>query len=139
MKASRFMGNMTFEVADLPMPKAGPGELVVHNKVCGVCGTDVHIYHGEPGSADVNPPVVLGHEYSGEVMEVGQGVTGFAVGDHVTIDPNIYCGHCQYCQNGKKQLCETMEAIGVTRDRGAFAEYSLSPRPRPSSWTLRAL
>ena len=126
MKASRFMGNMTFEVADLPMPKAGPGELVVHNKVCGVCGTDVHIYHGEPGSADVNPPVVLGHEYSGEVMEVGQGVTGFAVGDHVTIDPNISCGHCQYCQNGKKQLCETMEAIGVTRD-GGFAEYSLIP------------
>ena len=126
MKASRFLGNKTFAVADLPTPHAGPGELVLRNQVCGVCGTDVHIYHGEPGSADVNPPVVLGHEYSGEVMEVGQGVTGFAVGDHVTIDPNIYCGHCQYCQNGKKQLCETMEAIGVTRD-GGFAEYSLIP------------
>lgn len=126
MKASRFMGNMTFEVADLPMPKAGPGELVVHNKVCGVCGTDVHIYHGEPGSADVNPPVVLGHEYSGEVVEVGEGVTGFAVGDHVTVDPNIYCGHCAYCQNGKKQLCPSMEAIGVTRD-GGFAQYSRIP------------
>ena len=103
MKASRFMGNMTFAVEDLPVPQAGPGELVVRNKVCGVCGTDVHIYHGEPGSADVNPPVVLGHEYSGEVVEVGEGVTGFAVGDHVTIDP-----------------------IGVTRD-GGFAQYSLIP------------
>ena len=126
MKASRFLGNKTFAVADLPTPHAGPGELVLRNQVCGVCGTDVHIYHGEPGSADVNPPVVLGHEYSGEVVEVGEGVTGFAVGDHVTVDPNIYCGHCAYCQNGKKQLCPSMEAIGVTRD-GGFAQYSCIP------------
>ena len=126
MKASRFLGNKTFAVTDLPTPHAGPGELVLRNQVCGVCGTDVHIYHGEPGSADVNPPVVLGHEYSGEVVEVGEGVTGFAMGDHVTVDPNIYCGHCAYCQNGKKQLCPSMEAIGVTRD-GGFAQYSLIP------------
>ena len=126
MKASRFLGNKTFAVADLPTPHAGPGELVLRNQVCGVCGTDVYIYHGEPGSADVNPPVVLGHEYSGEVVEVGEGVTGFAVGDHVTVDPNIYCGHCAYCQNGKKQLCPSMEAIGVTRD-GGFAQYSRIP------------
>lgn len=126
MKASRFLGNKTFAVTDLPTPHAGPGELVLRNQVCGVCGTDVHIYHGEPGSADVNPPVVLGHEYSGEVVEVGEGVTGFAVGDHVTVDPNIYCGHCSYCQNGKKQLCPSMEAIGVTRD-GGFAQYSRIP------------
>ena len=126
MKASRFLGNKTFAVTDLPTPHAGPGELVLRNQVCGVCGTDVHIYHGEPGSADVNPPVVLGHEYSGEVVEVGEGVTGFAVGNHVTVDPNIYCGHCAYCQNGKKQLCPSMEAIGVTRD-GGFAQYSRIP------------
>ena len=126
MKASRFLGNKTFAVTDLPTPHAGPGELVLRNQVCGVCGTDVHIYHGEPGSTDVNPPVVLGHEYSGEVVEVGEGVTGFAVGDHVTVDPNIYCGHCAYCQNGKKQLCPSMEAIGVTRD-GGFAQYSRIP------------
>lgn len=126
MQASRFLGNKTFAVTDLPTPYAGPGELVLRNQVCGVCGTDVHIYHGEPGSADVNPPVVLGHEYSGEVVEVGEGVTGFAVGDHVTVDPNIYCGHCAYCQNGKKQLCPSMEAIGVTRD-GGFAQYSRIP------------
>lgn len=76
MKASRFLGNKTFAVTDLPTPHAGPGELVLRNQVCGVCGTDVHIYHGEPGSADVNPPVVLGHEYSGEVVEVGEGAIG---------------------------------------------------------------
>lgn len=126
MKAARFMGNGVFTVSELPTPHAGPGELALRNKICGVCGTDVHIYHGEPGSAAVTPPVVLGHEYSAEVVEVGEGVTGFSVGDHVTADPNIYCGHCTYCQNGKKQLCESMEAIGVTRD-GGFAEYSLIP------------
>jgi len=93
---------------------------------CGVCGTDVHIYHGEPGSADVAPPVVLGHEYAGEVVEVGEGVTSLAPGDHVTVDPNIYCGACEYCRGGKKQLCETMQAIGVTRD-GGFAQYSVVP------------
>ena len=126
MKAARFLGNKTFEVTELPQPHAGPGELVLRNRVCGVCGTDVHIYHGEPGSADVCPPVVLGHEYSAQVVEVGDGVSGFTVGDHVTVDPNIYCGRCNPCQNGRKQLCLHMEAIGVTRD-GGFAQYSQIP------------
>lgn len=126
MRASFFVGNETFEVRETEMPKAGKGEIVVRNMVCGVCGTDVHIYHGEPGSADVTPPVVLGHEYSGVVVEVGEGVTSLKPGDHVTVDPNIYCGKCEYCRNGKKQLCESMEAIGVTRN-GGFEEYSLVP------------
>ncbi len=126
MKASYFLGSKTFEVRECPVPQAGPGEVVIKNMACGVCGTDVHIYHGEPGSADVTPPVVLGHEYAGEIVEVGQGVTALSVGDHVTVDPNIYCGACEYCRNGKKQLCESMEAIGVTRD-GGFAQYSVVP------------
>lgn len=126
MRASVFLGNETFRVEERPMPTAGFGEVVVQNLVCGVCGTDVHIYHGEPGSADVNPPVVLGHEYAGIVVQAGEGVLSLKPGDHVTIDPNIYCGKCEYCRNGKKQLCETMEAIGVTRD-GGFEEYSVVP------------
>jgi len=126
MRASYFLGNKTFEVREADKPRAGKGEIVVQNMVCGVCGTDVHIYHGEPGSADVNPPVVLGHEYSGVVVEVGEGVTSLQPGDHVTVDPNIYCGKCEYCRSGKKQLCESMEAIGVTRD-GGFEEYSVVP------------
>lgn len=73
MKAARFMGNKRFTVSEMPTPHAGPGELALRNKICGVCGTDVHIYHGEPGSAAVTPPVVLGHEYSAEVVEVGGG------------------------------------------------------------------
>ncbi len=126
MKASLFMGKGRFEVKDVEIPHIGSGDILVRNKFCGVCGTDVHIFHGEPGSADVNPPVVLGHEYSGEVVEIGENVRSIRVGDHVTIDPNIYCGKCRFCRNGKKQLCESMEAIGVTRD-GGFAEYSVVP------------
>ncbi len=126
MKASFFLGNKTFEVREQGLPRAGKGEVVVQNAFCGVCGTDVHIYHGEPGSADVTPPVVLGHEFSGVVTEVGEDVASLRPGDHVTIDPNIYCGKCEYCRAGKKQLCESMEAIGVTRN-GGFAQYSLVP------------
>lgn len=126
MRASFFLGNKTFEVREQELPRAGAGEVVIRNMACGVCGTDVHIYHGEPGSADVTPPVVLGHEYSGVVTEVGEGVTSLHPGDHVTVDPNIYCGKCDYCRVGRKQLCEHMEAIGVTRN-GGFAEYSVVP------------
>ncbi len=132
MKAAYFMGipegknEGYFEVKEKAVPTAGQGQVVIKNMAAGICGTDVHIFHGEPGSADVNPPVVLGHEYSGEIVEVGAGVEGFEVGDHVTVDPNIYCGHCYYCQTGKKQLCEHMEAIGVTMD-GGFEQYSVVP------------
>lgn len=126
MKANYFIGSGSFELREVEMPHAGSHEVVIKNMVCGVCGTDVHIKNGEPGSADVNPPVVLGHEYSGEVVEVGEGVTALRPGDHVTVDPNIYCGQCVYCRNGKKQLCETMQAVGVTRD-GGFAQFSLVP------------
>ena len=102
------------------------GEVRIRNMAAGICGTDVHIYEGGKGSADVTPPVVLGHEYAGLVTEVGEGVTTVRVGDRVTVDPNIYCGKCRPCRMGKKQLCHHLEAVGVTRD-GGFAEYSIVP------------
>jgi 2-desacetyl-2-hydroxyethyl bacteriochlorophyllide A dehydrogenase len=126
MRKAFFIENEKFEVQEAPIPEPEAGELLIQNKACGVCGTDIHIYHGEPGSADVTPPVVLGHEYAGIIQKVGEGVSGFQVGDHVTIDPNIYCGVCRYCRDGKKQMCENMKAIGVTQD-GGFAEYSIIP------------
>lgn len=126
MKKMFFMGEEKFQLQQVPMPVPGPDELLVRNAACGVCGTDIHIFHGEPGSAEVVPPVVLGHEYSGVVEETGKNVTGFKKGDHITVDPNIYCGVCRFCRGGKKQMCESMEAIGVTRD-GGFAEYSVIP------------
>lgn len=126
MRASYFVGQEQFELREKPMPSAGQGQVVIQYAFCGVCGTDVHIFHGEPGSADVTPPVVLGHEYSGVVVECGEGVASLKKGDHVTVDPNIYCGKCEHCRNGKKQLCEHMEAIGVTMD-GGFEEFSVVP------------
>lgn len=126
MKANFFIGNGAFELREVELPIPGPGEVIIKNMACGVCGTDVHIKNGEPGSADVNPPVVLGHEYAGEIVTVGEGVTGLHPGDHVTVDPNIYCGQCDYCRNGRKQLCSSMQAVGVTRN-GGFAQYSLVP------------
>lgn len=126
MKASVFTGVGNFKYKDIEISDLNPNDVLVKNMFCGVCGTDIHIFHGEPGSADVTPPVVLGHEYSGEIIKTGSAVTTLSIGDHVTIDPNIYCGKCEYCRNGKKQMCKSMEAIGVTRD-GGFAEYSVVP------------
>ncbi len=126
MRGVYFIEKGKFELRDIEISDPHEGELLIRNAVCGVCGTDVHIFHGEPGSADVLPPVILGHEYSGIVEKTGPGVAGFAPGDKVSIDPNIYCGICRYCRNGKKQMCENMQAIGVTRN-GGFAEFSIVP------------
>ena len=126
MKGNFFLGNGRFEVREMTFQQPGPHEVFVQNKACGVCGTDVHIYHGEKGSADVTPPVVLGHEYSGQVVAVGSEVTAVKVGDCVTIDPNMYCGKCYHCRKGQKQFCDTMIAVGVNFN-GGFAEYSMVP------------
>lgn len=90
---------------------------------CGICGTDIHILRGESLST---PPVVLGHEFAGEVVEVGSQVRGFKVGDRVCVDPNVYCGTCYYCQRGVGHLCENLTAFGVDMD-GGFAEYAIIP------------
>ena len=110
----------------MPLPEIGEQDVLVRVAACGVCGTDVHIYHGSKGSTDVKPPVVLGHELAGEVEKIGSQVTTVKPGDHVTIDPNIYCGKCHFCQIGKKQMCQNLYAIGVNRD-GGFAQYCVAP------------
>lgn len=126
MKGNFFLGNGKFEMREMQFAAPGPHEVFVKNMACGVCGTDVHIYHGEEGSAEVAPPVVLGHEYSGQVVAVGSEVTAVKPGDCVTIDPNMYCGKCYHCRKGQKQFCETMIAVGVNFN-GGFAEYSMVP------------
>lgn len=126
MRSSYFLGNGEFEVREELIPELGEKDVLVKVAACGICGTDVHIYHGDKGSAEVNPPVVLGHEMAGVVEKIGGKVTAVQVGDHVTVDPNIYCGRCHYCQIGKKQLCTNLYAIGVNRN-GGFAEYCVAP------------
>ena len=103
-EGSFFLGNREFEVRDMEKRPLAADEVRIRVMACGVCGTDVHIYHGEAGSAEVTPPVVLGHEYAGIVEEVGADVKGLAPGDHVAVDPNIYCGACTPCRDGKKAV-----------------------------------
>ena len=126
MKGNYFLGSRQFQVREMSFPPLGDFEVKIQNMAAGICGTDIHIYHGEKGSAEVTPPVVLGHEYAGVVVETGRGVTTVRTGDHVTVDPNIYCGTCPYCKAGKKQLCSNLVAVGVNFD-GGFAQYSVVP------------
>lgn len=126
MKGTFFLGNGRFETRDVPVPEPEAGEVLIRVAACGVCGTDVHIYHGDKGSAEVRPPVILGHELAGIVEKVGPGVQRLKPGDHVSVDPNQYCGNCHYCQIGKKQMCEHLQAIGVNQN-GGFAEYCTAP------------
>lgn len=129
MRGSFFLGAdhaPKFEVRDMEFAPLGDYEVLVKNKACGVCGTDVHIYHGEKGSAEVTPPVVLGHEFAGIVEKVGSKVTTVKPGDHVAMDPNMYCGKCRPCRMGRKQNCENLFALGVNVN-GGFAEYAKCP------------
>lgn len=109
MRGNYFLGanhSPKFEVREMEFPDLKENEVLIRNKACGVCGTDVHIYHGEAGSAEVNPPVVLGHEFAGIVEKVGSAVKNLKPGDHVAMDPNMYCNECLPCRMGKKQNCE---------------------------------
>jgi len=117
------------EIADLPLPSAGRGEVLVRVEACGICGSDVHGFDGSTGRRI--PPIVMGHEAAGTVETIGEGVTKYKNGDRVTFDSTIYCGECQYCKRGQINLCDNREVIGVScgdyRRHGAFAEYVLVP------------
>ena len=126
MIGAYFLGNQKIEVRPLNFPEPGEGQVLLRVCACGVCGTDVHIYPGGTGSADVTPPVILGHEFSGYIEKIGPGVEGLKVGQLVTVDPNIYCGKCLPCRQGQKQMCHHMGAVGVNMD-GGFADYCLAP------------
>ena len=111
------------EVKEIPTPTPGAGELVIKMLACGICGTDRHILKGEHPA---KMPLVLGHEFGGEVTAIGAGVD-FKVGDLVSVDPNIVCGTCDHCKAGRTAHCRNLEALGVTMN-GGFAEYVLLPK-----------
>jgi 2-desacetyl-2-hydroxyethyl bacteriochlorophyllide A dehydrogenase len=114
-----------YGVTTLPDPVAGPGEVVVKVGACGICGTDVHVIEGD--YPPTRYPIVIGHEFGGEVVEVGPDVTGVRVGDRVGVDPTLNCGACYFCQRGMTNLCENWNGIGVARTNGGFAEYVVLP------------
>lgn len=123
MLAAVFEGNKNLNLKDLPIPELKANEILVKVSHCGVCGTDRHIYEGVAPSAI---PVVLGHEYSGTVTKVGNYKSEFKIGQKVVVDPNIYCGHCEYCRRGMINFCSNLKALGVNLN-GGFSEYSVVP------------
>ena len=122
MKASVYHGPGDLRVEEVPVRKLKDNEVKIQVKYCGICGTDIHIFHGDGGCCDVTPPLVPGHEFSGVVAEVGAGVKTVKVGDRVTGDPNDMCGECYFCKNGMQHFCKNNIGIGTTVD-GGFAEY----------------
>jgi L-iditol 2-dehydrogenase len=112
-----------------PKPKAAAGELLVKVEHVGICGSDMHfLQEGRLGNWVVDEPMVLGHESAGEVVELGAGVEGFAIGDKVTLEPGVPCGECLPCRTGHYNLCSKMSFMAVPGERdGVFLEYVAHP------------
>jgi len=119
MKAVVYDAPRSYAVTDVPIPDAGPGEVRIKVDQVGVCGTDLHIHHGDFNAVF---PLIPGHELVGVVDALGAGVTGFEVGEQVTVNPNVYCGHCDYCRSGRLILCANLKGFGSNYP-GFFAEY----------------
>ena len=112
---------------DTAEPEVGHNDLLIKIRKTAICGTDMHIYNWDEWSQKTIPvPMVVGHEYVGEVVGMGQEVAGFKIGDRVSGEGHITCGHCRNCRAGRRHLCRNTEGVGVNR-AGAFAEYLVIP------------
>ena len=126
MKAAIWTKKSEVEIKELPIPEPyAPDEAVIKVLGCGVCGTDVHIFHGEVPLA--KPPAVLGHEIVGEVTKLGSEVKDLKVGDRICVDPVITCRRCEFCQSGRPNLCNNLTIVGYVRN-GGFEQYTSIPR-----------
>ncbi len=111
----------------VPKPRPGTGEVLIKIHKTAICGTDVHIYQWNRWAQEnIKPPMVAGHEYVGEIAELGEGVTAYHIGQIVSGEGHIVCGHCRNCRAGNGQFCRNTKGVGVNRD-GAFAEYLCIP------------
>lgn len=108
------------EFRDIPVPEIKPNEMLIKIKKIGVCGSDIHVYHGEHPFTSY--PVTQGHEVSGEITEIGSGVKEFTIGQKVTIQPQVVCGECYPCRHGKYNLCEELKVMGF-QTTGTASEY----------------
>jgi threonine 3-dehydrogenase len=112
---------------DVPAPEVGPNDVLIKVKKSAICGTDIHIFNWDEWSQKTVPvPMHIGHEFMGEVSKLGSAVTGYKVGDRVSAEGHLTCGHCRNCRAGKRHLCRNTIGIGVHR-AGAFAEYIAMP------------
>jgi hypothetical protein len=130
MNALLLKDYMNLELVQMPVPEAGPEDVLVRVRACGICGSDVHGFDGSTGRRI--PPLVMGHEAAGEIAQTGAGVHDWRVGERVTFDSTIYCSQCFYCARGERNLCQNRQVLGVPpgpyRRHGAFAEYVVVPR-----------
>lgn len=112
---------------DMPIPQTGINDVLIKIKKTAICGTDLHIYKWDDwAQRTIKTPMIIGHEYVGEIVQLGHGVKNLKVGDRVTGEGHIACGHCRNCRRGKLHVCENTIGIGVNRD-GSFAEYLAIP------------
>ncbi len=112
-------------VDTVPVPQPGPGELLLEVAACGLCGTDIHL--AVDGDIPVaRKPITLGHEAAGTVVQLGDGTTGFAIGQRVALFPSPICGQCRFCRAGRESLCEATQAYGMSSD-GGLARYMVAP------------
>lgn len=129
MKALTLTAYNQFEFQEAPNPVLEENEVLIRVKACGICGSDIHGMDGSSGRRI--PPIIMGHEASGEIAEVGTAVTGWSEGDRVTFDSTVYCGKCESCRNGQINLCPERNVLGVSCDdyrrNGAFAEFVKVP------------
>ena len=113
---------------DVPQPEVGPRDVLIKVDRTGICGTDLHIYKWDDWARTTVPvPLVVGHEFVGEIVEVGSEVKDFSEGEIVSGEGHVVCGHCRNCMAGRRHLCNDSAGIGVTRP-GAFAEYIALPQ-----------
>lgn len=126
MQAFVFESAGKYKVKDLPVPRIkSADEVLIKIEAAGICGTDLHICSVPPGHP-AGENVVLGHEFVGIIVEKGEEVSAFEIGDRVVADPNLTCGYCRYCQDGMHNFCENMTTLGIFID-GGFAEYLVAP------------
>jgi L-iditol 2-dehydrogenase len=130
MKALVLQEYGRLEHRDVPEPQIGRDDVLIHIKACGICGSDVHGMDGSTGRRI--PPLIMGHEASGVISQLGANVSGWSVGDRVTFDSMISCGECWHCRRGEINLCDKRRVLGVSCDEyrrdGAFAQYVAVPQ-----------
>lgn len=143
MVQAKLVSTEKIKLEKVKIPSITSDEVLIQVKVCGICGSDIHAYKGR--HPFVHPPIVLGHEFSGLVSEIGSGVKAISKGEKVTTEPNVVCGECYNCLHGRYNICVNLKVIGCVGHNGAFAEYIIVPKdkviklPQGISWDEAAL